>query len=154
MCCSLLLLPGAAFLELVLIKATGNQNSLTLKFQNHQNHLNVTNHVSPPSPPTTTTAVLNGSACSVLPGKHTDRPESYISMRVSTCCFLLVIFPPQNFCTHHKIDIGHRRNHSASTGTFLPVTPSLPFCSAFDHPLMQGVHNLILEPHEPRGRHV
>lgn len=46
-------------MELVLIKPTGNQNSLILKFQNHQNHLNLTNHFFFS---TTTTAALSGSA--------------------------------------------------------------------------------------------
>lgn len=157
--CSLLLLPGAAFLELVLIKPTGNQNSLILKFQNCQDHLNLTNHFFFShnhycSSQWFCKCMQKVPACSSLPGKHTDGPEIYISTRVSTCSFLLVVFPPKNFCTCHKIDTGHRRNHSASTGTFLPLNSSLPCCSAFDHPLMRGAHSLTPEPHEPRGRRV
>lgn len=155
MCCSLLLLPGADFLELVLIKPTGKQNSLMLKFQNHQNHLNVTNHFFFSHNPYCSSQwfckyMQKVPACSSSQEK--DRPEIYISKWVSTCSFLLVLFPPKNFCTSHEIDTSHRRNHSASTGTFLPLNFSLPCCSGFDHPLMRGAHSLILEPHEPRGR--
>lgn len=76
--CSLLLLPVAAFLEFVLIKATGNQTAYL--WNTKTTRVKYTQYVF---------------VRSSLPGKPTGGPDIFSSIWVSICCFLSTIFSPK-----------------------------------------------------------